>query len=91
MAYGLLITDKSEHVFSSTRHLTGPILFATRHKATCVIFLRFVLLLRAKKQVLRSAAGSARAKVTRCHKRKWVCLICHVPVFLLPGFCTSPI
>ena len=51
-AYGLLITDKSEHVFSSTRHLTGPILFATRHKATCVIFLRFVLLLRAKKQVL---------------------------------------
>ena len=29
----------------------------------------------------RSAAGSARTKVTRCHKRKWVCLICHVPVF----------
>ena len=25
------------------------------------------------------------------HKRKWVCLICHVPVFLHPGFCTSPI
>ena len=29
----------------------------------------------------RSAAGRARTKVTRCHKRKWVCLICHVPVF----------
>ena len=29
----------------------------------------------------RSAAGSARTKVTRCHKRKWFCLICHVPAF----------
>ena len=29
----------------------------------------------------RSAAGSARTKVTRCHKRKWVCLIRHVLVF----------
>ena len=31
----------------------------------------------------RSAAGSARTKVTRCHKHKWVCLIVVVVVVVV--------
>ena len=62
-----------EHTYTCALHFVIPVVF----------ILTFAWKIVNQKDATwysrRSAAGSARTKVTRCHKRKWVCLICHVP------------